>query len=154
MTSARATQSGRVELLSPDGLVKNPAFSNVAIVSGPVRTIYVGGQDAVTAEGEVVGKGDLGAQSAQIYANIETALAAAGAGLEHVVKWNVFVVEGQDIAAGFAAFQRAWGDRESPPPLITFAFVKGLANPDFLAEMDVIAVVPDSVGGADGLGTS
>jgi enamine deaminase RidA (YjgF/YER057c/UK114 family) len=142
MTSPTETRHGRVELLSPDGLVKNPAFSNVAVVSGQVKTIYVGGQDAVTADGEIVGKGDLGAQSAQIYANIETALAAAGAGLEHIVKWNVFVVEGQDIAAGFAAFERVWGDRQGPRPLITFAFVAGLAHPDFLAEMDVIAVVP------------
>ena len=143
MTSASATQPGRVELLSPDGLVKNPAFSHVAVVSGQARTIYVGGQDAVSAEGEIVGKGDLAAQTGQILANIETALAAAGAGLEHIVKWNVFVVEGQDLRQGFAAFQRAWGDRKSPPPLITGVFVKALAHPDFLAEMDVIAVVPE-----------
>jgi enamine deaminase RidA (YjgF/YER057c/UK114 family) len=134
--------SGRVELLSPDGLVKSPAFSHVAVVSGPVRTIYIGGQDAVTADGELVGKGDLGAQTTQILANIETALAAAGAGLEHVIKWNVLVVDGQPIQEGFAAFQRFWGDRSTPPPVITAAFVTALARPDFLAEMDAIAVVP------------
>jgi enamine deaminase RidA (YjgF/YER057c/UK114 family) len=134
--------SGRVELLSPDGLVRNPAFSHVAVVSGPVRTIYIGGQDAITGDGEIVGKGDLGVQTTQILANIETALAAAGAGFEHVIKWNVFVVEGQPIEAGYEAFQRAWGNRPTPPPLITAAFVKALAHPDFLAEMDAIAVVP------------
>lgn len=62
MTNPTATQSGRVELLSPDGLIKSPAFSNVAVVSGPVKTIYIGGQDAITAEGELVGKGDLAAR--------------------------------------------------------------------------------------------
>ena len=134
--------SGRVELLAPDGLVKSPAFSHVAVVSGAVRTIYVGGQDAVRADGEIVGKDDLAAQTTQILANIETALAAAGAGLEHVIKWNVFVVEGQPIQAGFEAFQRVWGDRSTPPPLITVAVVNSLGHPDFLAEMDVIAVVP------------
>ena len=108
--------TGRVELLAPDGLVKNPAFSHVAVVSGPVRTIYVGGQDAVTADGEIVGKGDLGAQTTQILENIQTALAAADAGLEHIIKWNIFVVEGQSIQAGFAAFQRFWGDRSTPRP--------------------------------------
>lgn len=143
MTSATAPQSGRVELLSPDGLVKNPAFSNVAVVSGQVRTIYVGGQDAVTADGEIVGKGDLAAQTAQVLANVETALAAAGAGPEHVVKWNLFVVEGQDLRKGFEAFQRVWGDRTTAPPLITGAFVSALAHPDFLVEMDAIAVVPE-----------
>ena len=142
MTSQTAAQPGRVELLSPDGLNKNPAFSNVAIVSGQVRTIYVGGQDAITADGEIVGKGDMAAQTEQVLRNLSTALAAAGAGPEHVVKWNVFIVDGQDFRAGYAAFQRVWGDRPNPP-LITAAVVNGLAHPDFLVEMDAIAVVPE-----------
>jgi enamine deaminase RidA (YjgF/YER057c/UK114 family) len=134
--------SGRVDLLSPDGLVRSPAFSHVAVVTGPVRTIYVGGQDAINADGEIVGKGDLGAQTTQILANIQTALAAAGAGLEHVVKWTVLVVDGQPVGPAFAAFQQAWGDRSAPPPLITAAFVQSLGHPDWLAEIDAIAVVP------------
>jgi enamine deaminase RidA (YjgF/YER057c/UK114 family) len=141
-TGETSMPKGRVELLSPDGLVRSPAFSHVAVVSGSVRTIYVGGQDAVTADGEIVGKGDLAAQTTQILTNIEAALAAVGAGLEHIIKWNLLVVEGQPIGAGFEAFRRFWGDRPSPPPLITAAFVAGLGHPDWLAEMDAIAVVP------------
>jgi enamine deaminase RidA (YjgF/YER057c/UK114 family) len=133
--------TGRVEHLNPEGLNRNPAFTNVVVVSGPVRTIYVGGQDAVTAEGEVVGKGDLAAQTEQVLVNLQTALAAAGAGPEHVIKWNLLVVDGQSIEQGYAAFQRVWGNRPNPP-LITAAFVSALANPDFLVEMDAIAVVP------------
>ena len=133
--------TGHVEHLNPDGLNRNPAFTNVAVVSGPVRTIYVGGQDAVSADGEIVGKGDIAAQTEQVLANLQTALAAAGAGPEHVIKWNLLVVEGQSIEQGYAAFQRVWGNRPNPP-LITAAFVSGLANPDFLVEMDAIAVVP------------
>lgn len=141
MTSATAGQPGRVEYLNPAGLVSSPAFTNVVVVSGLVRTVYVGGQDAVNADGEIVGRGDLGAQTGQILANLETALAAAGATLGHVVKWNVYVVEGQDVAPAFAAFRRVWGDRPNPP-LITGVFVSHLARPEFLAEMDAIAVVP------------
>ena len=132
---------GGVEFLNPDGLPRNPAFSNVAVVSGSVRTIYIGGQDAIDAEGNVVGTGDIAAQTEQVLRNLRTALAAAGAGPEHVVKWNVFIVDGQDFRAGYAAFQRVWGDRPNPP-VITAAMVKGLAHPDFLVEMDAIAVVP------------
>jgi enamine deaminase RidA (YjgF/YER057c/UK114 family) len=132
---------GGVEFLNPDGLPKNPAFSNVAVVSGSVRTIYIGGQDAIDAEGNVVGAGDIAAQTEQVLRNLRTALAAAGAGPEHVVKWNVFIVDGQDFRSGYAAFQRVWGDRPDPP-VITAAMVKGLAHPDFLVEMDAIAVVP------------
>jgi enamine deaminase RidA (YjgF/YER057c/UK114 family) len=132
---------GRVEFLDPEGLPRNPAFSNVAVVSGNVRTIYIGGQDAVDAEGNIVGVGDLAAQTEQVLRNLRTALEAAGAAPEHVVKWNVLIVEGQDFRTGYAAFQRVWGDRPNPP-VITAAVVKGLAHPDFLVEMDAIAVVP------------
>jgi enamine deaminase RidA (YjgF/YER057c/UK114 family) len=141
MTRTSTATDGRVEFLNPDGLPRNPAFSNVAVVSGNVRTIYVGGQDAIDGEGNIVGIGDLAAQTEQVLRNLRTALAAAGAGPEHVVKWNVLVVEGQDFRTGYAVFQRVWGDRPHPP-LITAAVIKGLAHPDFLLEMDAIAVVP------------
>lgn len=141
MERASTAVDGRVEFLNPEGLHRNPAFSNVAVVSGPVRTIYVGGQDAIDAEGNIVGVGDIAAQTEQVLRNLRTALAAAGAGPEQVVKWNVLIVEGQDFASGYAVFQRVWGDRPDPP-VITAAVVKGLAHPDFLVEMDAIAVVP------------
>lgn len=142
MTSPSTTRSeSPVEFLNPAGLNRNPAFSNVAIVSGNVRTIYIGGQDAVDGEGTIVGIGDIAAQTEQVLRNLRTALTAAGAGPEDVVKWNVFIVEGQDFRAGYAAFQRVWGDQPNPP-VITAAVVKGLAHPDFLVEMDAIAVVP------------
>jgi enamine deaminase RidA (YjgF/YER057c/UK114 family) len=132
---------GLVEHFNPAGLSRNPAFTNVVAVSGPARTIYVGGQDAVDAAGAIVGAGDIGAQAERVLANLETALAAAGADLGHVIKWNVYVVAGQEIQPGFAAFLRAWGDRPNPPA-ITFAFVAALGRPEFLIEMDAVAVVP------------
>lgn len=133
---------GEVKYLNPDGLPKNPAFTNVVTVTGPVKTVYIGGQDAVDASGAIVGKGDLKAQTEQILKNIEAALAAGGAQLEHVVKWNVYVVQGQSLHEGFAAFQSVWGNRPNPPA-ISGMFVAGLAHPDFLAEIDAIAIVPE-----------
>ncbi len=133
---------GEVKYINPDGLPKNPAFTNVVTVTGPAKTIYIGGQDAVDASGAIVGKGDLKAQTEQILKNIQAALAAAGAQPEHVVKWNICVVQGQSIQEGFTAFQGVWGNRPNPPA-ISVMFVAGLAHPDFLAEMDAIAVVPE-----------
>lgn len=130
-----------VEYINPDRLHKNPAFTQVISVSGPVKTIYVGGQDAVDAQGIIVGKGDLKAQTAQVLANLREALAAAGAGLEYIIKWNMYLVQGQSLQEGFQAFQQFWGLRPNPPT-ITMAYVSGLANPDFLIEMDAVAVVP------------
>jgi enamine deaminase RidA (YjgF/YER057c/UK114 family) len=133
---------GQVQYINPDALNKNPAFTNVVTVSGPVKTIYVGGQDAVDATGAIVGKGDLKKQTEQILINIQAALAAAGARPEHVIKWNIYVVQGQSVQEGFAAFQNVWGNRPNPP-VITVVFVAGLGHPDFLAEIDAIAVVPE-----------
>ncbi len=141
MRGASTAVDGRVEFLNPDGLQRNPAYSNVAVVSGNVRTIYVGGHDAVDADGNIVGIGDIAAQTEQVLRNLRTALASAGAGPEHVVKWNVLIVDGEDLRAGYAAFQRVWGDRPNAP-VITAAVVTGLAHPDFLVEIDAIAVVP------------
>jgi enamine deaminase RidA (YjgF/YER057c/UK114 family) len=133
---------GQVQYLNPNGLHENPAFTNVITVTGPVKTVYVGGQDAVDASGTIIGKGDLKTQAEQILKNVQAALAAGGAQLEHVIKWNLYVVQGRPLQVGFEAFQRVWGNRPNPPA-ISVMFVAGLAHPDFLAEMDAIAVVQE-----------
>ena len=135
------SMTANVQHLSPDGLHKNPAYSQAVVVTGNAKTIYVGGQNAVDSLGNVVGKGDIKAQTAQIMKNMETLLAAGGATLGHVIKWNVHIVAGQPLGPGFEAFQAAWGDRPNPP-IVTMAFVSGLASPDYLVEIDAIAVVP------------
>src|SRR5271169_909604 len=132
----------QIQHINPDGLNKNPAFTNVVVVSGPVKTIYIGGQDAVDASGAIIGKGDIKIQTQQVLANLETAIKAAGGALEHIVKWNLYVVNGQSIQKGFEAFQQFWGRRPNPP-VISMMFVSALANPDFLIEMDAVAVVPE-----------
>ena len=132
---------GSVQHLNPDGLHKNPAYSQAIAVSGSAKTVYVGGQNAVDASGAIVGKGDIKAQAEQVFKNLQTALEAGEAKLENVVKWNIYVVQGQPSQPGFEVFQRVWGSRPNPPT-ITVVYVSGLANPDFLMEMDAIAVVP------------
>ena len=133
--------AGSVRYINPDSLNKNPAFTNVVVVEGNVKTVHIGGQDAVNASGEIVGKGDIVAQTEQVLANVRAALAAGGAGTEHIIKWNIYIVEGQSLQAGYAAFQNAWPQTPNPPA-ITGVFVSALAHPDFLVEMDAVAVVP------------
>lgn len=134
--------AGTVQHLNPEGLHQNPAFTQVVSISGAVKTVYVGGQNALDANGEVVGKGDLVAQTEQIFHNLDLALKGVGARLEHIVKWTIYVVQGQDIRSGFGVFGRVWGERPNPPA-ITVLVVAGLANPEFLAELEAIAIIPD-----------
>ncbi len=139
--SSAAGSTDSVRFINPNSLNKNPAFTNVVVVEGNVKTVHIGGQDAVDASGEIVGKDDIVAQTEQILANVRAALEAGGARPEHIIKWNLYVVEGQSLQAGFGAFQNAWPETPNPPA-ITVAFVSGLAHPDFLVEMDAVAVVP------------
>jgi enamine deaminase RidA (YjgF/YER057c/UK114 family) len=125
--------------LNPEGMHSNPAFSQAVVVEGARRIVFVGGQNGVSASGEVVGIGDLEAQTEQAYTNLETVLAAAGATLQDIVKWTIYVAQGQDIMPGVGVFQRRWG-ASAPPPAISVVLVPGFARPDFLVEIEAIAV--------------
>ena len=71
-----------IQLLKPAGLVQSPAFSHVAIVPPGATTVYVGGQNAVDEQGQLVGGDDAAAQTTKTMENVVTALAAAGLGVE------------------------------------------------------------------------
>jgi enamine deaminase RidA (YjgF/YER057c/UK114 family) len=131
-----------VSYLNPDGLHRNPAFSQVIVTSGRTRTVYVGGQNAVDAAGAIVGKGDMHLQAEQVASNLRVALASADAGIEHVVKWTVYVLHGQPVGPAMGAFQKVFGPLQNPP-VISVLFVAGLAHPDFLLEVEAVAVIPE-----------
>ncbi|MCD6065611.1 MAG: endoribonuclease [Bacteroidetes bacterium] len=133
--------TNKIELLSPEGLHKNPAYSQVAVIEGNYRTIYIGGQNAVDKDGNIVGKGDIEAQARQVLQNLETAVQAGGGSFENIIKWNVYLVQGQSAEKALKVFQGPMS-RMKKPPLITGVFVASLANPDFLLEMEAVAVVP------------
>lgn len=133
--------NGQVQHINPEALHKNPAFTNVIVVTGNLKTIYIGGQDAVDASGAIVGKGDIAEQTEQVYKNLQAALKAGSAELEHVIKLTIYIVQGQSLQRGFEVWRRVWGHRPNPPA-ISVLFMSGLANPDFLVELEVIAVVP------------
>ena len=102
------------------------------------RTIYVAGQLARDKDGALVGKGDMGAQIRQVCENLRLALAAAGADVRHLVKTNTYVTD-IDLFFKFIDVRNAFfGD---DPPVSTTVEVQRLAGPDFLVEIDGIAVI-------------
>jgi len=131
-----------IQHINPDGLIKNPAFTQVVTTQGNGKTIYIGGQDAVNAQREIVAKGDIGGQTEQVMKNLGIALAACGATFENLIKLSVYIVQGQDISHGFQASQKFLGHLKNPPAITGF-FVAALAHPDFLVEVDAIAFIPE-----------
>jgi enamine deaminase RidA (YjgF/YER057c/UK114 family) len=129
----------RIQRISPQGLVSSPAFSHVAIVPPGATTIYVGGQNAVDAEGSLVGEGDVAVQSARALENARIALAAAGATFGDVVQWTVLFVDGVDLAAAYGAIASELASDE--PALVTGARVTALGVPGALVEISAVAAV-------------
>jgi enamine deaminase RidA (YjgF/YER057c/UK114 family) len=138
------SETAQIQYLSPENMHKNPAYSQVITVSGPVKMVYVGGQNAVMADGQIVGKGDIAAQAEQVLKNLENALAAGGATVDNVIQWRVYMVHGQSLQAAYGVFMRAWGNLPKPP-LITFLQVAALGVPDCLLEVEAVAAVPAKV---------
>ncbi|MBZ4192267.1 RidA family protein [Niabella beijingensis] len=131
----------QIQHINPEGLSKNPAFSQAVITLGKGKTVYIGGQDAINAQGRIIGIGDIGVQTDQVMQNLQTALTACGATFEHIVKLTIFIVHGQDLRLGFQASQKYLGGLKNPPA-ISGMFVAALARPEYLVEVEAIAFIP------------
>ena len=129
-----------IEHINPAGMHRNPAFSQAILLPAGARTLIIGGQNAVDANGQVVGKGDLGAQTAKALENLQLCLKAAGGTLEQLVQVRIYLAGDVDLRPGFGAWMAVWGARPNPPT-VTGLRVHGLANPDYLVEIEALAVV-------------
>ena len=132
----------KIEHINPDGLFKNPAFSQIVTTHGNGKTIYIGGQNSVTVNREIVGKGNIQEQTEQTMQNVQTALTSCGATFENVVKLSIHIVQGQNVYEAFQASQKFLSGLKNPPT-ISVLIVYGLANPNFLIEIDAIAFTPE-----------
>jgi enamine deaminase RidA (YjgF/YER057c/UK114 family) len=102
--------------------------------------IFVSGQVAMTAGGELVGKGDVRAQTEQVFANLRAVLDAAGSGLDRVGKITVLAMRLEDRPIIGEVRNRVFAPYGFVPAS-TFAVVASLANPDWLVEIEAVAAV-------------
>jgi enamine deaminase RidA (YjgF/YER057c/UK114 family) len=128
----------QTSLLRPEGLVRSPAFTHVAVVPPGATTLYVGGQNAVDGEGTLVGGEDIAAQTHQVMKNLHVALAAAGASVHDLVMMTVLFVDGVDLAEAYPV--AAAGLDGAAPPVVA-ARVAGLGVPGALLEVSAVAAV-------------
>jgi 2-iminobutanoate/2-iminopropanoate deaminase len=134
-------QKGRsvIQRLNPPGLSTPTGYSHVVSARGG-RTVYIAGQVAFDAKGQLVGKGDLPAQTRQVFANLDTALKAAGATFNDVVKVNYYMLDASQVQV-VRDIRTKYFTTELPAS--TLVQVPRLANADFLIEIEVIAVVAE-----------
>ena len=129
-----------IQHINPPGLTTSPAYTQI-VTAKPGTVIWVAGQTAQNAKGELVGKGDLKAQVNQVWENLKLALAASGATFKDVVKITTYVVNytpsmRDDLRAARLRFM---GSTE--PPAATLVGVQSLASEDWLVEIEATAVI-------------
>ena len=129
-----------LEYPHPKGLLNNPAFSHVVVAAG-TRTIYTAGQVSIDESGTTVGAGDLAAQAMQAMRNVGLALAAAGASHADIVKITTYVVNYKPEHRTVIGKARAAFFANRPPPASTLIGVSALALPEWLVEIEAVAVV-------------
>jgi enamine deaminase RidA (YjgF/YER057c/UK114 family) len=128
-----------LEFINPDELPTHESYTQVIAATGS-RLVFVAGQVADDAQGNLVGPGDLAAQARQAFTNVGRSLAAAGARPEQVTKITIYVVHHRskylpDISEARIA---VFGDHK---PADTLVGVDALAEPGYLIEVEAIAVV-------------
>jgi enamine deaminase RidA (YjgF/YER057c/UK114 family) len=128
-----------LRLIDPDDLPTPATYTHVVVATGS-RTVYVSGQEPEDLQGRLVGRGDLAAQARQVFANLGRALAAAGARPEQVAKITIYVVghRREYLPVIEAARVELFGDHR---PADTLVGIETLSNPDYLIEVDAVAVV-------------
>ncbi len=122
------------EIISPENRFAPEGYSH-AIKAG--KTIYLAGQVAFDKDGNVVGKGDMKAQTEQLLKNMKDLLEAAGATMADVVKLNMYVTNIDELENIMEPYLKYF---QPPLPAATGVEVSRLSG-DVLIEVDGIAVI-------------
>lgn len=115
----------------------HPRYSQ-AILADPGKLLFIAGQTAVDGRGELVGKGDIEAQTHQVFKNIAAILTEAGGSFDDLVMTTTYLTDIQ-YREGYNRVRREY--YKKIPPTSTLVIVKGLARKDYMIEISGIAAL-------------
>jgi enamine deaminase RidA (YjgF/YER057c/UK114 family) len=113
-------------------------YTHVVTVEGAQKLLFCAGQVAADIDGKVLPPDDFAAQTKMVMQNLENALAAGGAKLSDVIKVTIYICNPHDVPKARGILYDYFGDH---PPASTLCILRGLANPNFLLEIEAIAAV-------------
>jgi len=115
-------------------------FSQATVIEAKGRLVFVSGMTARKPDGSIAGIGDVEAQTRQVCENIKSAMEAAGGTLDHVCRVDVYVRNMEH----FEAIHKVRREYFKPPlPASTMVEVTKMVSPDYLIEINAIAVIPE-----------
>jgi 2-iminobutanoate/2-iminopropanoate deaminase len=115
-------------------------YSQATVIEARGKLVFISGMVPEAVDGSLVGAGDIEAQTRQVCENVKAAVEAAGGTMDDVVRVDVYV-------RNMEHFKTIHGVRREyfkpPLPASTMVEVVKMVSPDYLIEMNAIAVLPD-----------
>jgi enamine deaminase RidA (YjgF/YER057c/UK114 family) len=132
-----------IERVNPKGLFKLDAFTQVVKTENAAKVAYIAGQGGFDENFQLIGPGDLHAQTVQAFRNLRTAVESVGGSVENIVSSTMYVVE--MTPAKVEIFGRAMAEaldgQPFPPNASSMIGVQGLAAEGMLVEISAIAAL-------------
>jgi enamine deaminase RidA (YjgF/YER057c/UK114 family) len=134
----------KIERRNPDGLFSIDGFTQIVVAENAGRVAYIAGQGAFDAEFELVGAGNLHAQTIQAFRNLRTAVESLGADVSDIVSTTMYVVDinAEKVKIFGQAMTTALDGQPFPPNASSLIGVQGLAAEGMLVEISAVAVLP------------
>jgi reactive intermediate/imine deaminase len=129
------------QLLIPETMPKSVGYSQVATVTGGTL-VFIAGQVALDRSGNLVGREDFRAQVQQVFENLKAAVEAAGGTFNDVIKLNSYFLD-LSHAPEFREVRDKYINLKNPPAS-TAVQVSRLFRPEFLVEIEAIAVIKNA----------
>ena len=114
-----------------------PRYSQGILADGG-KLLFIAGQTASDKDGNVVGKGDIEAQTHQVFRNLSAVLQEAGGSLDNLVMTTTYITD-RKYREGYNRVRTQYYKKSSPTS--TLVIVSGLAHPDYLIEIASVAVL-------------
>ena len=116
-------------------------FSQATVIEAKGRLVFVSGMTARRADGTIAGIGDITEQTRQVCENVKAAMEAAGGTLDDVVRVDVYIRNMEDFDRIHAVRREYF---KPPLPASTMVEVTKMTAPEYLIEINAIAVLPDA----------
>src|SRR5262249_53408191 len=141
-TRNHMSSTTQVRLFNPEGMPSALGYSQVAEITRG-KLVYISGQVSRDASDALIGERDFAAQAKQVFQNLKIAVEAAGGTFSNIVKLNYYCVD--TVEPSQLPLVREIRDRfvnTDNPPASTFVVVSRLVRPEWLIEVEAVAVVP------------
>jgi len=114
-----------------------PRYSQGILAEGG-KLLFIAGQTASDKDGGIAGKGDIEAQTHQVFKNLSSVLKEAGGSLDNLVMTTTYITD-RKYREGYNRVRQQYYKKNSPTS--TLVIVTGLASPDYLIEINGVAVL-------------